>query len=349
MVSLRTLGALLAALLLAVAAAPVMAHELDGSGVVRLPPLPEGASIEDRRLRARQAAVILSAEPLEHRIAIAEAWSAPENVFADLDLHISVVIGVLIVSGLYALGVGPLRRRFGWAPAVPWRNVVFFAASMALLLASLNGPIHHLSDFFLFTGHMVQHMLIAIVFPLLLLLGMPGWLLRPLVRPRPVFAAASVLTRPLVAFVLYNTALVIWHIPGVYELALRHHDIHIFQHMSLIVLGVLAMWPFLSPLPELPRIPYVMQLVYLFFMQVPMFTIGAFVTLSDEVLYPFYEAAPRVIAGFDALADQRLGGLVMWLPGHLIYWIPMAIIFANWWAAQADDASGMPRMKAAAR
>ncbi len=144
MTPLRWLGALLAAAMLAAMAAPALAHDLDGSGIVRLPPLPEGASVEQRKRRAQQAAAILSARPADHRLAIAEAWSAPETAMTELDLHTSVLVGVAILSGLYALGVGPLRRRFGWAPAVPWRKVAWFASSMALLLVSLNGPIHHL-------------------------------------------------------------------------------------------------------------------------------------------------------------------------------------------------------------
>ena len=347
MASPRWLGVIAAAWLLAAVAAPVGAHELDGSGLVRLPPLPEHATVEHKKERAFQAATILSARPLEHRIAIAQAWSAPQDALTELDLHPSVLWGVAILSGIYALGVGPLRRRFGWAPAVPWRKVAWFTASMVLLLVSLNGPLHHLGDFFLFTGHMVQHMLIAILFPVLFLLGLPGWLLRPLIQPRPIRSIAGVLTNPVVAFGLYNMALVLWHVPGLYELALRDHDVHIFQHLSFMALGVMAAWPILSPLPELPRIPYIFQLLYLFFMQVPMFTVGAFVTLSEEVLYPFYEAAPRVLPALGALDDQRLGGLLMWLPGHLVYWIPMAIVFANWWVAKGDRASGLPALRVA--
>ncbi len=342
------LGALGAALLVLLAAPPASGHggEVRPRDAERAapPPASDPGAARDAGLRA---ALIASASPEDHRLAIAAAWAEPGDAVFEPDLHPSVVIGVALLSALYALGVGPLRRRFGWAQRVPWRRVACFAGSQLLLLASLNGPIHHLGDYFLFSAHMLQHLLITLVFAPLFLLGLPDWLLRPLVRPRALLALGRWLTGPVVALSLYSAALVVWHVPAVYELAMRNHDVHIGQHLCFMALAVIAFWPVAGLLPELPRLTYLWQLGYLFVMQIPMVALGAFLTLAEDVLYPFYAAAPRVVAALPALEDQQLGGLLMWLPGHLVLWIPMAVIFAKWVRAQSDEATGLPEPRVA--
>ena len=338
------LGALGAALLVLCAALPALghggeSHPVEAQTAAREPASPDS---EAAGIAAERAALIASARPEDHRRAIAAAWAAPGDAVWALDLHPSVVIGVAILSALYALGVGPLRRRLGGPRGVPWRPAACFAGSQLLLLASLNGPIHHLGDYFLFSAHMLQHLLITLVFAPLFLLGLPDWLLRPLVRPRALFALARWLTGPVVAFSLYNAALVVWHVPVVYGLAMRDHDVHIAQHLCFMVLAVIAFWPVAGLLPELPRLTYLWQIGYLFVMQIPMVALGAFLTLAESVLHPFYAAAPRVFATLPALEDQQLGGLLMWLPGHLVLWIPMAVIFVRWSRSESDEATGLP-------
>jgi putative membrane protein len=343
------LGALGAALLVCCAAAPALGHggEAQPGGPELAAPLAPSADPETARVAAERAAWIASARPEAHRRAIAAAWAEPGDAVWELDLHPSVVIGVAILSALYALGVGPLRRRLGGPRGVPWRPVTCFAASQLLLLASLNGPIHHLGDYFLFSAHMLQHLLITLVFAPLFLLGLPDWLLRPLVRPRVLFALGRWLTGPVVAFSLYNAALILWHVPVVYGLAMRDHDVHIAQHLCFMALAVIAFWPVAGLLPEFPRLSYLWQIGYLFVMQIPMVALGAFLTLAEQVLYPFYAAAPRVASWLPALEDQQLGGLLMWLPGHLVLWIPMAVIFFRWSRAESDEATGLPAPRVA--
>ena len=95
---------------------------------------------------------------------------------------------------MYFLGIGPLRRRYDLGPpAAGWR-VACFCTGLLLLLVSLNGPMHDLSDYYLFSVHMLQHLVLTLAVPPLLILGTPGWLLRPLVRPPAVRAVARALT-----------------------------------------------------------------------------------------------------------------------------------------------------------
>lgn len=345
----RTTAALRAALLLAAAllAAGALQDARAHGGETHeaapaAPQAPEPEATEaERALYARQLEIIASAEPEEHRRDLAAAWADTSGVFTELDMHASVAAGVGILSLMYALAVGPVRRRYGLAERVPWRQAGWFALSMLVLLGTLNGPIHHLSDYYLSSAHMLQHLLLSLLFPPIFLAGLPAWLLRPLLRVPGLGRAARVVTRPVIAYALFNACLVLWHVPVAYETALRHHDLHITQHLMFIALGVVAWWPVCGTLPELPRLPYLWQIGYLFVMQIPMVAIGAFLTLSGEVLYPFYAAAPRVVPGLSALADQQIGGLLMWLPGHIVLWIPMAYLFYRWYEAQTDTATGL--------
>ena len=245
------------------------------------------------------------------------------------DLHPSVVIGLAGLGGLYVYW-GGLRA--------PRRQVAGFTAALVVMFAALNGPLHDLSDHSLFSAHMVQHLGLTLVFTPLLLYGTPAWVLRPLLRPRWVMALSRVLTRPLVAGGIFSGVMALWHFPVFYEAALRHHNLHIVQHLIFIATSVLLWWPVLSPVPELPRASYPGQVIYLFAIGLPMSAVGAFATLAEHPLYPFYAAAPRVW-GLSALDDQRYGGLIMWVGGTLVLWIAATVVWFRWaWREEKGEA-----------
>jgi putative membrane protein len=248
----------------------------------------------------------------------------------------------VVVTGLAALGAayaaGTLwRRRLNPAARVPRARLASFAGALAVLFGSLTGPLHDLSDYYLFSAHMVQHLLLAFAMPPLLLYGMPGWLLRPLLRDPLVLRGGRALTRPAAAFGIFNVVLVAWHLPPLYNLAMEAHPIHIVQHLMIMAASVLLWWPVLSPIPEIPRAPYPIQLLYLFVVGLPMVVVSIFITMADRVLYDYYAAAPRVWTALTPHADQHLGGLIMWIPGGLVFLIAISVVFFRWQAAGADD------------
>ena len=236
------------------------------------------------------------------------------------DLHPSVIIGLALLGGLYVYwgGLAPPRRR-----------VASFVGALTVLGLALNGPLHNLSDFYLFSAHMVQHLVLTLVFPPLLLYGTPAWVVRPLLQPRPVMRFARRATRPLAAGVLFSAPITLWHFPQFYEAALEHHGLHVVQHLVFIATAVIMWWPVLSPVPELPRASYAIQLLYLFALGLPMSLAGALITLADRVLYPFYESAPRMW-GLTPAADQQLGGLLMWVVGTIYLWVAATVVWFRW-------------------
>src|SRR3989475_7796842 len=250
------------------------------------------------------------------------------------DLHPSVAAGLALLGGLYVV-LGGLQA--------PRRQVASFVGALVVLFLALNGPLHNLSDTYLFSAHMAQHLLLTLVFPPLLLYGTPAHVIRPLLRPRWVMAMGRVVTRPLAAALLFTGPIVIWHAPALYEAALRHHNLHILQHVVFLTTAVIMWWPVLSPVPELPRIPHLLQMLYLFLLGIPMAITGALITLSDSVLYPFYAAAPRVW-GLAPLEDQQIGGLLMWVLGGLMLWLVMTVIWFRYsvWDARGDAEREVP-------
>ncbi|MFQ5874032.1 MAG: cytochrome c oxidase assembly protein [Dehalococcoidia bacterium] len=258
----------------------------------------------------------------------------------------SVVVGVFLLEGLYLLAVFPMRQRYGWAGEVDPKRVVSFTLGVWAIFLALYSPLDVLSDEFLFSAHMVQHLILTLVAPPLLLMGTPGWLLRPLVRSPQVFRTAKVLTHPIAALLLFNGVFAAWHIPSIYEAGLNHLSVHIIQHLLFMATGVLMWWPILSPLPELPRLPYAGQVLYLFSLSIPPAIVGGLITFSDDVLYATYASAPR-IWGLSAAADQQIGGVMMKLPGFLIFIVAATIIFFTWVAKEEarDRVEAAERLK----
>jgi len=210
-----------------------------------------------------------------------------------------------------------------------WQPIVFYAGILVAAL-SLLSPLHPLGEGYLLSAHMLQHLLITLVVPPLLLLGTPGWMLRPLLRFSPLRQVAGILLSPLPAFFAFNAVFLAWHVPPLYELSLHFAPAHAAEHAAFGALALVTWWPVLGPLPELPRLHYGGQMLYLFFESLPPTILGAIITLAEGPIYQTYWQAPRAIPGIDPLADQQLAGLLMWLPGALAYFAAMTVVWFVW-------------------
>ena len=248
-------------------------------------------------------------------------------------IHPSTALGIAALGVLYLWAARRLRQR-----PMPAQQICFFTG-LFVMFASLNGPIHDLSDDYLFSAHMVQHLLLTLVMPPLLLAGVPGWMLRPVLsRPR-IAPIARFFTRAPIAFVVFNVVIAVWHLPPFYNAAMANHDLHILEHLMFMAAAVLMWWPLLSQLPEFPRLAYPGQMLYTFLMSIPMSIIAVYIAMSDHILYPAYSAAPRVLP-ISPLEDQLLGALIMWIPGGIIFMIIMTVVFFKWNARGEDSTAG---------
>ncbi len=239
-------------------------------------------------------------------------------------VHPSTVIGLVALGALYAW-----RANTPEAPPIGKTKPALFVAGLVLMFLSLNGWLHDLSDSYLFSAHMVQHLLLAMGVAPLLIMGTPGWMLRPALRVRAVAAFARAVTRPIAAFAIFNVVLIGWHLPPLYNAAMANHSLHIVQHLILLSASVIMWWPVLSPMPELPRLSYPGQMLYLFLMTIPMSLVSVSIAYADSILYPAYASAPRVIR-LSPMEDQMLGGLTMWIPGGLFFFAVISVVFFRW-------------------
>jgi putative membrane protein len=105
----------------------------------------------------------------------------------------------------------------------------------------------------------------------------------------------------------------------------------------IMAASVVLWWPVLSPVPELPRAAYPVQILYLFVVGLPMVVVAIFITMADGMLYPYYAAAPRVWSALGPHSDQHLGGIIMWIPGGLVFLAAISVVFFRWQAAGGHD------------
>lgn len=258
-------------------------------------------------------------------------------------IHWSTVIGLAALGALYEWGVRHVQQRARGAgaevPTLRASQRVAFYSALFTIFASLNGPLHDLSDYYLFSAHMVQHLLLSLAMPPLMLVGTPGWLLRPTLSNKYISAIARTVTPPIRCFIIFNVVIALWHLPPLYNTAMAYHEVHIVQHLTFMAASVLMWWPFLSPLPELPRLAYPGQMLYCFLMVIPMSIVAIYIAMADHVLYPAYSIAPR-LWGITPLADQQIGGLIMWVPGGLLFYVVMTVVFFKWAGRDTDTTAG---------
>ena len=263
---------------------------------------------------------------------------------------------VLVLGGLAVLYVSGWRRLRARQPAIlapAWRLAAYLAGIAGIAVALLS-PLDPLADV-LFTAHMLQHQLLLMVAPPLLLLGNPYpfvvWGLPHGVRMRlgttlcatsGLRAAWRTLTWMPVAATLYMLALFGWHYPALYEAALEHRLLHDLEHLSFFGSAVLFWWPIVNPAPRLRRLTtglqYGYRIGYLVLATGLNTLLGAVLAMTERVLYPTYAAAPRLLEDWSALDDQAFGGGVMWSGSHM-YLLAILVLVARFLRAEERRAT----------
>lgn len=247
--------------------------------------------------------------------------------------------GTLAAAAAALVGMGPLRSRLAPGTPFPAGRAALFLGGLALFVLSVASPLDGLSDGYLFSAHMLQHVLLVYGVAPLLLGGLPPWLLRPLLANRVVRPLAWALTRPVVALVLFSVLFSLWHLPAPFEAALRNETLHNAEHLGLIVLAWLVWWPIMGSLPELPSLDEPAQILYLFAVPIGQFIVAAVLTFDTHSLYATYAQAPRLL-GLDAITDQQVGGIIMKSAGLIAFGIPLALAGARWYRRENPVRAG---------
>lgn len=253
----------------------------------------------------------------------------------------SVIAGALALAALYWLCTHRFRERFAAASRVPSGRQIAFYSGIALALVALASPLDTIADEYLFTAHMLQHLVLILGVAPLLLVGTPGWLLAEFLGALHLTGFVRWAHHPLVAFFGFNVIFAMAHVPSFYELTLASEPLHAAEHVVFIVTAMLMWMPVLSPAPEISApYPALGQVLYLFLQTVPASLVGGLLALAGTASYATYELAPR-ITPLSAVEDQQLGGLIMWVGGGLYFLLATGVVFFAW-AAREEAASRRP-------
>jgi len=261
---------------------------------------------------------------------------------------IAVLVLLVAAGALYGVGSRRMARRGARVRAV--ERVAFWTGWFALVVAV--APPMDRAAAGLFSAHMAQHELLMLIGAPLVIVGRPivPWLFALPDRWRPaagrglqtswISRAWQALTTPVVAWVLHGLAIWVWHLPALYQAAVRNEGIHAFQHATFVGTAVLFWWGLVYG--RYGRAAYGASALYVFLTSVHTGILGALFTLSTGPFYPLY-ATRAAEAGVDAVADQQLGGLYMWIPAGIVLTVfGLALLVA--WLAESDR-----RVTAAAR
>lgn len=246
---------------------------------------------------------------------------------------------VLLLVGLLVAGyaivltrVGPRYLPDGAAVASRFQVTCFGLGAFGMLLAA-EWPMHDLAEGYMYSVHMVQHLLLTMVVAPLLLLGTPGWMVRWLLRPAWLFRSVRWLARFVPALILFNVVIVLVHWPAMVDLTLRSGLAHFLAHVVLVLSAFIIWMPVVSPLPEIPRLVAPLRMAFLFLQAVVPTIPASFLTFGSHPLYRRYESLPK-LWGISALDDQLIAGLIMKIGAGLLLWSLIAVIFFRWAAAE---------------
>lgn len=203
-----------------------------------------------------------------------------------------------------------------------------FLGGMALVLVALASPLDRLAEQ-LFLMHMVQHLLLLDLAPILVLLGLTKVLLRPLTRRLVrIERAAGPLAHPVFAIVLYVATMGAWHVPAMYDAALQYPVVHVLEHMTFGIAGGLYWWHLLSPIRARRRLGGMGPVVYMLATKVLVGLLGILLTFAPEAIYDFYERSPEYW-GLSHGTDQAVGGLIMALEQSIVMGIALVFLFVR--------------------
>ncbi len=245
------------------------------------------------------------------------AWSPEPTVLA----------GVAVLGALYLIGWR--RGRTTGSPHRPgYRHLALFTAGLLAIIAALVSPIDGLGDQLL-VMHMVQHILLLDIVPILLILGLNKVLLRPVTRRLNVIEQrAGYLAHPAFAVILYAGFMWTWHIPAMYDAALRNSGVHAFEHICFSVAGALYWWHLLSPIRSRMRLGGLGPVTYMVSTKLLVGMLGLVLAFAPASLFPFYAHHPRYW-GLSPGEDQSMAGLVMALEQSIVMGIALVVVFVQ--------------------
>jgi len=246
-----------------------------------------------------------------------------------------ILAGVLVAAVAWLWMSRRVARRHPLHPPSRWRSAAFFGGLAAIVVA-LVSPIEAYEGS-LFSVHMLQHLILELVAAPLLILAAPITLALRAASPairRQLLALlhsrlVAVVSFPLLAWVVFAGVNWGWHFSSLYNQALENPGLHDVEHLSFLIAALLFWWPVVGVDPSRWRLPYAARLFYLFLAMPQNSFLGVALMSAPAVLYSHYRAVERTW-GPTPLADQNVGGALMWVGGDLVFLLAMGLVVAAW-------------------
>lgn len=251
-------------------------------------------------------------------------------------------ITAIIVLGVYLRGVRKWKRRS--RPHSRWRTASFVSGSIVVLIA-LMSPLDLLAERY-FLLHQIQHILLRMVGPVLIMLGAPvtpilrglpestrAAIVRPLVTSARIRVAYGVATHPVIMVGGFVGIFVFWLIPGPHDMSVNNSWIHLFMHGTLFGISMLFWWEIIDPKPRRSRMHYGARSLVLGLVAIPNTVVSAGITFADSVLYSAYDQVGMTWV-LEPIIDQQAGGVVGWLVVDMMSVVGIGIVFTKWYRSE---------------
>ena len=240
----------------------------------------------------------------------------------------TIIVALALYAGIYVWRWRGARREAGGRGAGPL-ELVCFAVAFAALTTALVSPIDGLGEDYLFSMHMLQHILLGDIAPVFLLLALSRVIMRPATRRLVnVERALGRFAHPLTGLFLWFALIYLWHIPALYDAAIESQVVHALEHTSFFAAGIALWWPLIQPVPMRRRMTGLWPFAYIGAAKLGLAGLGLYLTWSKSVAYEHYESVPR-IWGLTAVEDQNVGGAMMMLEQSVVLLIAFVVLFVR--------------------
>lgn len=282
--------------------------------------------------------------------------------FSELWSPVTLIVIILIAVAYLGI-VGPYRTKlFAESEPVPVGKMVSFLLGLFIYYMAHGGPIDLLGHL-MFSAHMTAMSLAYLIAPPLMLIGIPGWMLRPLLKFRGVKKVLTTITHPMITVFVFNILFSFYHMPKIHDYVMTHFTVHSLFFFVLLFTAFMMWWPIVSPLPELYEMSELKKMAYIFANGVLITPACALLIFADSAIFATYSDpvawanamgycvsanaqellqnfanGPQFFLLLDAQEDQQLGGVIMKVVQEITYGAALAYVFFTWYGRErADD------------
>lgn len=250
----------------------------------------------------------------------------------------------LAIAIVYIVVTGPLVKKIPGASKATGVQRLSFLTGLAFFYFAEGSPLALLSHE-LFSVHMAQMSILYIIVPPLLLLGTPGWFIRPLLKLAIFRSLLHFFTKPLIILFLFNGLLSIYHVPAVFDFIMGNHIYHVISHTVLLLSALCMWWPVICPVKELDTVKPLHKLGFIFANGILLTPACALIMFADTTLYAMYNDL-STFSIMSPLQDQQTGGVIMKITQEVVYITALALIFSRWFSQQrAQDEKELAEWK----